>query len=196
MDKSEKRFLSLVGLAAIAGVLAIAFFSPRTPPQATGELRLTITGERTISVEYCFACPDGLKSKGLEATVTEFSVAVMDGSAKAVCTLYEGKAELVWQTPQGLVTTQPTLELKGESESPEGGVVALLPLDAPKTVGKARLTSGVLRFEARAEGVTTVNGDLLTEAPYRTIEAVAAEAVVLTPDGEIAAASSETRVGS
>ncbi|HWP79148.1 MAG TPA: hypothetical protein VN446_00750 [Candidatus Acidoferrum sp.] len=194
MDKNEKRFLSLVGLAAAAGVLAMALFSPRTPPQATGELRLTITGEHTVAVEYSFSCPDGFKSKGGKAAVTELSVAVKGGSAMAVCTLYGGQAELTWQTPQGFVTTQAALQLAEAAGSSENGAAAVLPLDAPEEAGKgARLTSGVLRFEARAEGVATVDGARLTEGPYRTIAAVAAAGAVLTPDGETAAASAETR---
>jgi hypothetical protein len=197
VDKSEKRFLSLVGLAAIAGVLAIAFFSPRTPPQATGELRLTITGERTAAVEYSFSYPDGFKSQGSAAAVTELSVAVRGGSAGAVCTLYGGKAELVWQTPQGPVTTQAALQMTEDTKSQESDSVALLLLDPPEEASKgARLMSGVLRFEARAEGVATVDGGLLTGEDFRAIAAVAAKAVILTPDGETAAASSETRVGS
>ncbi|HWQ50641.1 MAG TPA: hypothetical protein VN369_02455 [Terriglobales bacterium] len=194
MDKNEKRFLSLVGLAAAAGVLAIALFSPRTPPQATGELRLMITNECMVTVEYTFSCPDGMKGKGSVAAVTELSAAVKGGSAVAVCTLYGGTAELVWQTPQGPVTTQADLQLAEATGSPENGAAAVLPLDPPKEAGKgARLTSGVLRFEARAEGVATVDGGLLTEGPYRTIAAVAAAGAVLTPDGETATANAETR---
>ena len=202
MDKMEKRFLWLLGLSVAGGVLAIVLFSPRMPPPAEGKLRLTITGERQAKVEYAFSCPEGFAANST-AALTALEAAVKEGSVSTALLLHDAAAVLVWQTPEGLVSTTAVPDISSVFLLPEadltGAPPVTLALERPPELDRgAVLVSGVLQVEITAMGVPIRSqsgefSDLLTEGQYRTIAAATAAGAVLSPQGKGGVASVEVQ---